>query len=271
MPVLLAAILAFPAVVFTVMLALAILYWLFVVVGAVDIDSFGGADDAIEGAAGAAKGAMEGAVGAAKGAMEGVHDGLDVDGIDAGDPDGALAGISNVLKLGSAPVTVVYSLFALFGWLLTSLFAVTFGVPGALVGIGVMLGSAIVSLLLTSIAIRPLAPIFATKAAKKSADIVGKIATISTGQVTMKFGQATVADGGAGLSLQVRAEPGSDLKRGDKVVLVYWDKDLEAFHVEKLPSHDEVLLSDGPRTRVENLASDLDTDDAPAQKKRGSL
>ena len=57
MPELLAAILGFPTVVFTVMLALAVIYWLFVVVGALDIDSFGGADDAVEGAVGAAKGA----------------------------------------------------------------------------------------------------------------------------------------------------------------------------------------------------------------------
>ena len=271
MPELLTAILAFPTVVFTVMLALAILYWLFVVVGAVDIDSFGGADDAIEGAAGAAKGAMEGAVGAAKGAMEGVHDGLDVDGLDAGDPDGALAGLSNVLRLGSAPVTVVFSLFALFGWLLTALFAVTFGVPGLLVGAGIMVGSAVASLLLTSLAIRPLAPIFVTKTARKSGDLVGKIATITTGQVTMRFGQATVADGGAGLSLQIRAEPGSTLKRGDKVVLVYWDQEHEAFHVEKLPSADEVLLSERGGPRVETATSDLDIDEPPDQeKKRGS-
>ena len=271
MPDLLTAIVAFPTVVFTVMLALAILYWLFVVVGAVDIDAFGGADHAIEGAAGAAKGAMEGAVGAAKGAVEGMHDGLDVDGLDAGDPDGALAGLSNVLKLGSAPVTVVFSLFALFGWLFTALFVVTFGVPGALVGAGVLVGSAVVSLLLTSLAIRPLAPIFVTKTAKKSKDLVGKIATITTGHVTTRFGQASVADGGAGLSLQIRAEPGANLKRGDSVVLVYWDLEHEAFQVEKLPSGDELVLSQRSVMRVETITSDLDTDDPPNQeKKRGT-
>ncbi len=278
MPELLAAILGFPTVVFTVMLALAVIYWLFVVVGALDIDSFGGADDAVEGAVGAAKGAAEGAVGAAKGAVEGAigaakgaAEGVDFDGdldLDAGEPDGVLAGIASFLKLGSAPVTVVYSIFALFGWVLTSLYAVTFGLPGWLLGAGLMFGAGLISLLLTSFAIRPLAPVFATKAAKKSDDLLGKIATVTTGSVTMKFGQATLADGGAGLSLQIRAEAGSELKRGDKIVLVYWDKELDAFHAEKLPSHDEILLGEGMGGAAAETEEPIE-DAAVSEKKQG--
>jgi hypothetical protein len=68
----LAASLAFPAVIFTVALALALIYWLFVLLGAVDLDLLGGAHGHaapdLGGLEGAAKGALEGA---AKGALEG--------------------------------------------------------------------------------------------------------------------------------------------------------------------------------------------------------
>ncbi|MCC6553225.1 MAG: glycine zipper family protein, partial [Polyangiaceae bacterium] len=63
----LAASLAFPAVLFTGVLALAMIYWLFVILGALDLDLLGGAEDAAmpdldAGIDGVAKGALEGAV-----------------------------------------------------------------------------------------------------------------------------------------------------------------------------------------------------------------
>ena len=263
---LVAALLAFPTVVFSGLLTLALMYWLFVVLGAVDIDAFGGATDgALEGATkgvleGATKGVLEGATkgvleGATKGVLEGAADhlggaadglDLDMDG-DAGHPHEPAMGMSpSMLKLGSAPVTVVYSLFSLFGWMLSSLYVLTFGHPGVLGGVGIMLGSSVVGLLLTSIAIRPLAPIFKTRVAARSKDVVGQIATISTGKVTPKFGQALLPDGGAGLILEVRAEAGNKLKRGDRAVLIHYDAENHLYEVEKLPSHDDVRSEPPP-------------------------
>ncbi len=232
---LLTAILSFPTILFTGLVGLSLFYWLFVIVGAIDLD---GADGAVDGAV---KGALEGSVkgaleGAADGAAEGVghagHGHGDVD-LDV-DVEGADAGLLAALRLRDAPVTVVFSLFALFAWLLTGLYALTFGAPGWLVGTGLLLGSSVVSLILTSFAIRPLAPAFKTHGAQKHNDLVGKIAEVSTGEVTAKFGQATVNDGGAPFILQIRDTTGT-LKRGDKVVLVHFDAADNAFHVEKMP------------------------------------
>jgi hypothetical protein len=47
-----------------------------------------------------------------------------------------------------------------------------------------------------------------------------------------------VEDGGAGLIVQIRADAGS-LRRGDRVVLVYFDEESRVYQVEKLPDHDE--------------------------------
>src|SRR5688572_32897034 len=66
----------FPTVIFTTLVALSLVYWLFVIIGAIDIDALGAAsgakEGAIEGLAGAGKGAFEGMAGAGKGALEGV-------------------------------------------------------------------------------------------------------------------------------------------------------------------------------------------------------
>ncbi len=147
-----------------------------------------------------------------------------------------------MLKLRSAPVTVVASLFSLFGWLLTTMTVQAVGSPGVLLGLPLLLVVSIVSLVLTSIAIRPLAPIFASKHAEKADVLVGKIAVVSTGEVTTSFGQATYEGGGQSLTLQIRSDGTSPLARGDRVVLVAWDERLNVFHVERLPSHDDVLL-----------------------------
>ncbi|MEL7370031.1 MAG: glycine zipper family protein, partial [Myxococcota bacterium] len=78
-------IMAMPTVVFTALLGIVIVYWLFVVIGALDVDMIdvgadldGIAEGAAEGAMeGAAEGAMEGATeGAMEGAAEGATEGI---------------------------------------------------------------------------------------------------------------------------------------------------------------------------------------------------
>ncbi|MFO0552717.1 MAG: DUF1449 family protein [Polyangiaceae bacterium] len=265
----LAVILSFPCVVFTVLLAVAVLYWLFVVVGALDMDSLdsaAGVDHS--GLEGAAKGAMEGAAGAAKGIFGHAHgaDGLDAvdgahgahahgaDGADVDAGDSPSTGLLGFLRLRSAPMTVVASLFALFGWLVTGTYGLTFGVPSLLVGAPLLLGSIVVSLLCTSVAVRPLAPLFATHHATKNNDLVGKVAIVSTGEVTDRFGQANLEDGGAGLILQVRCDPGHELRRGDRVLLIQWDAEKAAFHVERMPGDsDRPRLDAPPAERADTL------------------
>ena len=248
----------FPIVLYTGLISLCLVYWLFVILGAIDIDALGGAHDgaldgALDGAAdgaadglvGTAKGATEALAGTTKGALEGVAGASDVAahhpelGIEG---ETAAAGILSFLRLRSAPVTVVVSLFALFGWLVSTLTVQSVGVPGLFGALGLLAGSAVVSLLITSLAIRPIAPFFATKAGRKSSSLVGKIAVVSTGEVTKRFGQATFEGDGLSATLQVRSDETAPLKRGDRVVLVDWDDQAHVFYVEKLPSHDDVLL-----------------------------
>jgi hypothetical protein len=245
----------FPTVAFTVLLIVSLAYWLFVLVGAVDLD---GSDGAAEGLAGATKGAAEGAMeggikgaleaktGAADGALDHAHDAIDLDVPDAG----LLASLVSALRLRSAPFTVVFSLFALFGWLASALTMTSFGnalpFPTWMTGIPVFFGSAILALLVTSVAIRPLAPIFATRHAKTHNDVIGRVVVVSTGSVDEKFGQATLEDGGAGLILQVRADPKVGLRRGDRCLVV--DVEGGSFRIEKMT---DVLADPGASFNVQ--------------------
>lgn len=220
----LAVALSFPSVVYTMLLGIALVYWMTVMIGAAHIDLLGGGEGGAEGAADGIDGAHAD-VGGADGA-----DGADGDGGDGGDAhDGAFSGVLASLKLRSAPVTVVLSVFLLFGWILSifGMQAVAAWLPGfapGLTGAAVLLLAGLLALPITSVVIRPLAPIFAPPVATKSASLVGKVATVRTGTVTDRFGEALLEDGGAGLVVRVRVDTGDTLKRGDQVVITAYDQ-----------------------------------------------
>ncbi|XXX72953.1 glycine zipper family protein [Sorangium sp. So ce134] len=242
----LAASLAFPTVIFTVLLALALIYWLFVLLGALDLDLLGGAHgDAtphLGGLEGAAKGALEGAAkgaleGAAKGALEGAAKGV------AGAADGAdgVGALLVALELHRVPATVTLTLIAAFGWFTSALATMLAGplwlgagLPHWALGLAVLAGSLVVAVLLTSLAVRPLAPLFVTRHAQSKKDLVGRVCVISTGRVDERFGQAVIDEGGASHILDVRCDTPGALRRGDRALLVSWDPGAEVFSVEPL-------------------------------------
>ena len=196
---LLEASLRFPTVVFTIGLGIALVYWLFVVLGALDIDVLGAAD---------------------------------VDGGDAAaDADGVLA----KLGLGAVPVTITVSLILLVGWI-GSVLVMHYVSSAAWVGAIVLPGMLIVGMLVTNVLVRPLAPVFRLREGKSNRDYVGHTCTISTGHVDNEFGQATVEDGGTVLIIPVRCDRTGKLSRGDKALIIDFDEARQAYLVE--PSAD---------------------------------
>jgi len=183
----LALALAFPTVVYTVLLGVALVYWVFVMVGAAHVNLLGGGDgaaDAVADAAasaaveGVAKGALEGAT---KGLLEGAAEHLDggVHGGDVGDIHGASHGLMASLKLRSAPATVVMSAVLLFSWIFTMLameavegWLPANGVFAALARVGVLVLAPLLALFPSSLAIRPLAGFFTPLSATKREELV---------------------------------------------------------------------------------------------------
>lgn len=264
MPAWLAVFLGFPTAVFTVLLGVVGVYWLFVMAGALDVDTLGGgsADGALDGLAdgaldgadgllGASKGATEGLVGSSKGAAEGL----------AGHADGGgLASVVSALRLRSVPLTVTTSLVVVFAWLASALASHALGpsdgtAAATLLRVGVLVGAPVLALLPTSVLARPLAPLFRHAPAVAHKSLVGRVVRVRTGTVTERFGEATLDDGGAGLVLRVRVDPSPRLRapdatpipegeaegadaaprRGDEVVIVDYDEARQEFVVAKLP------------------------------------
>jgi hypothetical protein len=236
--------LSFPSVVFTVLLGVVLVYWAFVMVGVIHIGE--GSEGALEGKLeGATKGLMEGAVQGLEGHGD-IGDFGDVgDAGDAGDalahgePHGGLAALVSALHLRSVPATVILSLLITFSWLVSvvAMQLVTRALPalaGHWLSALVLLLAPALALPLTSIAARPLAKVFVVRRPPAKSDLIGQMCVVRTGTVTEKFGEATLADGGAGLVLRVRVDAGKQLSRGEQALIVDYDVERETFLVEPM-------------------------------------
>lgn len=246
----------FPTAIFTVLLGLMLVYWVFVILGAFDLDLLGGGEEA---AAGAVKGALEGATkGALEGATKGALDAVAHGGHDLPDAEGALASFVSALNLKHVPVTIVLSLFALFGWLCSAFamqqLAAIVPLPGWLFAAIVFVVSTVVGFGAASLGGRPFARVFRTHKATSHAELVGKIAVVTTSKVTRSFGDARL-EGGGSVTLQIRSDEPNDLKRGDRCMLLDWDVKSSAFVVERLPdSFPEERLAAQARVEAEAAA-----------------
>lgn len=232
--------LSFPGVVYTVLLGVVLVYWLFVVMGAIHLGD-GSADGHFDALGDGS--ADVGDVG---------HSGDAADGGDAGDGDGgddgsegsAVAALIHALHLRSVPATVVFSLIITFSWLVCTIAMqlVSRDLPAAsqpVLGWLVLAGSPILALPLTSFTARPLAKVFTQRRGTSHSDLIGKTCVVRTGTVTSTFGEASLEDGGAGLVLRVRVDRELPVKRGDQMMIVEWDRERESFLVEPI---DEDLL-----------------------------
>ena len=232
--------LQFPTVVFTIVLGIVLVYWLFVLIGALDIDLLGGGDVDVD-LSGAAKGVGEVLTGGAKGGAEALHGHADGD-ID-GDVDGNGGGVWHGLGLGDVPVTISVSLITMLSWC-GSLLVMHYIASGAGWQRAIVLVVAItIALPIAALLVRPLAPVFAVREGKSNADYIGHACTITTGSVDDKFGQATIEDGGTVLQISVRCDRAGKLARGDKALIIDFDGERQAYVVE--PSGDMLGGSGG--------------------------
>jgi hypothetical protein len=234
------ALLAFPTAVWTVLVAISLVYWVFVMSGLVHLGEGvdGGADGAAEGTAGAIKGALEGAGGHgpeidANAELDGPDADLDVDG-----DGGPLHGLLAAFRMRDVPVTVSFSLVSFFAWVacLVGFWAASKAGVELATWAKVVLAFGVAPVLawpLAKLATLPLAPLLTTKKAKSSKDLVGKTCTIRTGTADHAFGEAVVKDTGADLVLRVRVE-GAALKRGEEGLIVGFDEEREEYVVASM-------------------------------------
>lgn len=193
--------LRFPVVVFTIGLGIVLVYWLFVLLGALDIDLLGGGDHG-----------------------------------DAGGHDAHGDGVLAKLGLGVVPVTITVSFIMLVGWTGSLLLMHYLGhVPG--VKYAVLPGMLIAGMLVTSVLVKPIAPVFRIREGKTNREYVGHTCTISTATADEQFGHASVEDaGGTTLDIPVRCDGTAKLVRGDKALIIEFDEARQAYLVEPVSS-----------------------------------
>jgi hypothetical protein len=225
---LLATLFAMPTLPWTCLVIASVVYWLTVILGALDLNVLGGA---------------EGKVAADVGHAHDVGDGGAelADGVAA--KEGVLTSLLSALKLRSVPVTITLSFLGLYGWIVSYVLCTNvvtaLPLPAVAVSALVFLASFVASLLATSASIRPLAPLFATKQGTRHKELVGKVVRITTGRVDGKFGEGHLDDGAAGLQLQVRCADPDALARDDEALILGWDPKTESFEVEPMSKIEE--------------------------------
>lgn len=186
----------FPVIFFTLFLLLSLIYWCFTFLGVLDIDVF------------------------------------DVDAdmdADANADVGSVAGLLMKLGLNGVPITIIISLIAFFGWLI-SLMSVNYLVPlvptallKMVFSIALFFIALYLATMITAFAIRPIRPIFLNINKENKVTIIGQTAVVRTGTVDEQFGEANLDDGGAGLIIKVRAYAGQSFTKGDRVVVLEHD------------------------------------------------
>jgi hypothetical protein len=195
---------SFPTAIFSFFVIISAFYWLIAVLGLVDIDI------------------------------------LDVD---LPEPDAdigninALAGLMMKFGLNGVPVTIIVTLLSMNGWLLCY-YGVHFFVNGIeapllnfLAGLGVFFASLWVSVMITSVLIRPIRKFFKLEARNSQKTILGQTLIVRTSRIDENFGEATLNDGGAGLVLKVRSSEANSFKKGDTVVPIEYLEEKNAYRV----------------------------------------
>ncbi|MGE8362564.1 hypothetical protein [Pseudomonas sp.] len=185
--------LSFPTAIYSFLLCVAVIYWLVVAAGLLDIDLLDIEADSV---------------------MEGT-----------GQTEG-LAGLLYKFKLDGVPVTLVLTLLFFVGWFacyfieLWLLRHLPLGLLRYPLGLVVMGGVLVLAIPACAVVCRPLRPLFRKVEAVSSKSVLGQVAVVRSSKVTLTHGEAVLEDGGAGLILRVRADEALGFTRGDRVVLL---------------------------------------------------
>lgn len=209
---------SFPTLVFTVALLVASGYWLLTLLGLFDLNvlDFGDAGGDIGGEVGG-------------------------DGVDGGDTGGELGGFAAVLLkfgLDGLPLALIFTAVSLIGWVLSYLAEVLILRPlgwGAMLhlatGAGLIVVAILIALPIAGLILQPIKPLFRSQPAPDANAFLGREVVVRSPKVDLENGEADFDDGGAGLIFKIRASPKLNLKRGDKVVLVEYLPEQNAYRV----------------------------------------
>ena len=219
---------SFPTAVYSVLLCVVTVHWLLSALGILEIDTLDGllpdhiGTDGLHGAHGAhAHGGHD---------VHGGHDGH-------GTEHGGLSGLLMKFGLHGVPIMVVITIIAIVGWAscfffdLYVLSRMTLGAFGVAADIATAFGGLLLSIPVARIVLAPVRRIMRRFEPVSQRPLLGRYAEVRSAEVTKTHGQVWLDDGGAGLILQVRAETSGQFVRGDRVVLIEYLEQQNAYRV----------------------------------------
>ena len=208
---------SFPTVIYTVVLIVAMLYWLCAAFGLLDLELLDVDASGLEGQLHA----------------HAEHSFAET-----------FAGILLRLGLNGVPVTLVVTLIAIIGWVISYYLSymefvlLGYGWVRFIVGIPILIFSFYLAVLATAQIIKPLRKLFAKAEQFVEKKILGQTAIVRSSKVDKYSGEANFDDGGAGLILKVRATGDDQFVRGDRVVLLEYSAEE---HIYRVISESEFL------------------------------
>jgi hypothetical protein len=191
---------------FTAMLGVVVIYWLFVMLGALDLDL-------------------------------GMSAETDGDAHHEAGTHGWFGNMLHFINVGEVPVMIIASVLTLCLWI-GSMVANYYWTGGSLLlALGFLVPNLIISLLVTRYVTLPLRPLFRylTKEHGEQRIVLGQTCKITTSQANETFGQAEIPTSGAPLLINVRTMDGSALPKGATAVVVREDEAKGIYFVADLP------------------------------------
>jgi hypothetical protein len=221
---------------YTIFLVLILLYWISVIVGVLDVESLDGdldieTDFEVE---------------------PEIETDVEVDA--EADLDTEVSGkslnttnLASILNLGAVPLTVWLSFFGITAWMLSTTLNLVIDLitPINIHNFFRLLFGALiivpVSGFITRFTVIPLKPVFTYKKATSNTDFLRETCIITSTKVTPAFGLAERKVDGTPIILNVRADESQGLAKGDKALIVNYNKEENTFEVAPF-NYDEINL-----------------------------
>jgi hypothetical protein len=200
---------SYPTSVYTVVLGVMLVFWIFAILGMFDIDILPSdtADDVLDAD-------------------------MDLDGEMPG-----FVGLLHTLGLTGVPITLVISIIALFGFSISYITSAWILIPlGSdllryLLGTGVLLLSFALAIPVTAQAVKPIKPLFVKHYAPSKLDYIGHICVVTSGKVDSEFGIGTVETLGTPLQVDIRTQTGESHTKDTRLRIAAYDPDKDVFEV----------------------------------------
>lgn len=233
MDVFLQIVTSFPTVVYTVLLLVVSAHWLLSALGILEVDTIDGLMPDGFGGHGVGHG-----IGHDIG--HGIGHGHDIahgHGHGGHHHDADAGGLLMKFGLHGVPVMVVFTIIAIVGWSVcyfTDLFLLRdakLGVLAIPADIATMIAGLLLAIPVGRMVLAPVRRILRRFAPVSQRPMLGRYAVVRSPEITQISGTAEVDDGGAGLILQVRADVSGRFVRGDRIVLIEYLEEQNAYRV----------------------------------------